>query len=465
MLGITVFPEYIQSEGVEPLLDNLMNRAPVSAVSISPYTMRECPAVQGGHREPPADADKGLTRLLERPLWGKKEVWIKTAPSFEPNLELYQGLRYQPSKGDASTKKEGHIIDQFIEAAQSRRIKVYFQIQSAIPPGYRVQFGGPIGDDISLLPDGSRPGNCLDNNGSIASPHILGYGEALIKDLIQQYPKIDGVRIDWPEFPPYFFESIFTDFGPHVESFAKEHGFDFQSIRESSDSQYRFFLQALNNDHLKEYVKTPEKLITDLQVSPDRARLKSQIVTNLLLRYRNALDSVGGNEKELIPSAFPIPWNRLSGFDYQSNGEIANAISCKYYTMHWPMMLKNYTETLTRNNPGLSKSLLAESLCVAFEAVSPNPESSDSFHYPEPEENHPVSTVALGKKQVQVEAESTNAPIWPIAHSYGPCNDFAKRAKAVFSVSKKRLWINRYAYLTDEKLDALGEVVRSSEVE
>ena len=93
MLGITVLPEYIQSEGVEPLLDNLMNRAPVSAVSISPYIMRECPADQGGHREPPADADKGLTRLLERPLWGKKEVWIKTAPSFEPNLELYQGLR------------------------------------------------------------------------------------------------------------------------------------------------------------------------------------------------------------------------------------------------------------------------------------------------------------------------------------------------------------------------------------
>ena len=461
MLGITVFPEYIQSEGVEPLLDNLMNRAPVSAVSISPYIMRECPADQGGHREPPADADKGLTRLLERPLRGKKEVWIKTAPSFEPNLELYQGLRYQPSKGDASTKKEGHIIDQFIEAAQSRRIKVYFQIQSAIPPGYRVQFGGPVGDDISLLPDGSRPENCLDNNGSIASPHILGYGEALIKDLIQQYPKIDGIRIDWPEFPPYFFESIFTDFGPHVESFANDHGIDFQRIRESAVSQYRFFLEGLKDDHLKEYIKTPEKLIADLQVSPDGAGLKSQIVTHLLTCYRGAMDSVGGNEKEFIPAAFPLPWNWLSGFDYQANGKIANAISCKYYTMHWPMMLKNYSEALTRKNPGLSKSLLAECLCVAFDAISPTPESSDSFHYPEPEENHGVSIAVLGKKQAQVEAGSTNTPIWPIAHSYGPCDDFAKRAKAVFSVSKKRLWVNRYAYLTDEKLDALSEVMRS----
>ena len=168
----------------------------------------------------------------------------------------------------------------------------------------------------------------MDNNGSIASPHILGYGEALIKDLIQQYPKIDGIRIDWPEFPPYFFESIFTDFGPHVESFANENGFDFQSIRESADSQYRFFLKALNNVHLKEYIKTPEKLITDLQVSPDQARLKSQIVTHLLTRYRGAMDSVGGKEKEFIPAAFPLPWNQLSGFDYQANGEIANAISC-----------------------------------------------------------------------------------------------------------------------------------------
>ncbi len=463
MLGITVFPEYIQSEGVEGLHDNLQKRPPVTAISTSPYVMRELPAEKGGHREPPADADKGLTRLLERPLWGKKEVWIDTSPSFEPNKELYKGLPYQPSEASDLTSKEGAIVDRFIEAAQARGIKVYFQIQSAIPPGYRVQFGGPTEDDTPRLPDGSIPQQCLDNNGSIASPHILGYGEALITGLLQRYPRIDGFRIDWPEFPPYFLESIFTDFGPHVQAFARKRGFDFEKIQDTAAERYRYFLQELSDDDLRRYIKRPDSLIDDLQICPEWIRLKSQIATNLLSQYRQAMNTAGGVEKELIPSAFPIPWNRLSGFDYTVNSDVASAISCKYYTMHWPMMLKNYSESITRNNPEISKPLLAECLCRSFGAVSPIPHSSDAFEYPEPAEPHPVSLEAIRDKQKHVEAESKNAPIWPITHSYGPCDDFAKRTEAIFSVSKKRLWVNRYAYLTDEKLDVLGEIARDSE--
>lgn len=79
-------------------------------------------------------------------------------------------------------------------------MKVYFQVQAAIPPGYRVQFGGPVDDDRARLPDGSIPTKRLDKNGSLASPHILEYGEALLRDLVTQYPGIDGIRIDWPEY-------------------------------------------------------------------------------------------------------------------------------------------------------------------------------------------------------------------------------------------------------------------------
>ena len=70
-LGITVMPEYIQTEGVDALLDNLA-RAGVTAVATSPYVM--APADEAtGVREPPADADdwKGIPDkidlLSERP--------------------------------------------------------------------------------------------------------------------------------------------------------------------------------------------------------------------------------------------------------------------------------------------------------------------------------------------------------------------------------------------------------------
>ena len=460
MLGVTVFPEYIQSEGIEPLLDNLLSRAPVSAVSISPYVMSLCSKEAGGEREPPADAEKGLTRLLERPLWGKKEVWVKASPSFTPSPELYNGLRYQPSKATDETRDLGPIIAEFIPAARSRGLKVYFQIQSAIPPGYRVQFGGPIEDDRPLLPNGTEPDQTLDNNGSLASPHILDYGTALTADLLQNYPDIDGIRIDWPEIPPYFLETVFTDFGPHVEQFARNNGFDFEDIRNLANDTHQRFFGSLTDKDLEAFIETPELLISDLRISEERAKLKTSIVANLLQHFRDAMDAAGGKEKALIPSAFPSPWNQLSGFDYATGGEIASAISCKYYTMHWPMMLRNYSDTLTRHNPNLSRKLLADCLCGAFEAVSPTPDSSDAFEYPAPQDNHIVSHTALSEKQKLVESECASAPVWPLTHAYGPIDDMVARAQAVFSVSKKRLWINRYAYLTDEKLSALGAMMK-----
>jgi len=56
-LGVTVMPEWIQSEGVDQVLDNL-ERAGVNAVATSPYVMAESNAENAG-REPPIDAGAG----------------------------------------------------------------------------------------------------------------------------------------------------------------------------------------------------------------------------------------------------------------------------------------------------------------------------------------------------------------------------------------------------------------------
>lgn len=458
MLGITVLPEYIQSEGVEALLDNLQKRLPVTALSISPYVMEECSMGKGGEREPPADSGKGLARLLDRPLWGKREVWVSAAPSFVPNLDWYQGLRYQPQAPGELTNREGPIIDEFIAAAHRRDIKVYFQVQAAIPPGYRVQFGGPEEDDMPRLPDGSIPLKNLDNNGSIASPHILEYGEALIRDLLTRYPDIDGLRVDWPEYPPYFIETIFLDFSHHARKLADENGFDFESMRLQARSLYKYLTEGLDDEALEQYLKSPEDFLERWEGCREWLRFKSFTVSNLLARFKKAISEAGGPGKEFIPSAFPPPWNALSGFDYISAGQYCDAISCKFYTMHWPMMLRNYSDSILAKNRGLSKSLLAACLTKAFDAASPTPISTDVFQYPEPNERHPVDLKSLSSKLIKVDGMSNGTAIWPIAHSYGPLDDFAARAKAVQSVSKNRLWVNRYAYLSNEKLDALGRL-------
>ena len=310
-------------------------RMPLTAVSTSPYVMEECPPVQGGEREPPADSDKGLARLLDRPLWGKNEVWVSATPGFEPNLKFYKRLRYQPQATTGLTRREGQVIDRFVDAAHARGIKVYFQIQAAIPPGYRVQFGGPIEDDKPRLPDGSLATKRLDKNGSLASPHILNYGEALIRDLMTRYPEIDGIRCDWPEYPPYFLETVFLDFGDHARRFAEERGIDFEPMRQNVEALYKKLTEELNDQILESFLNSPDTILEQWANCREWLRLKSMLVCNLLARFRTAMDKAGAANKELFPSAFPPPWNQLSGFNYQEAGKIASGLEGSICVVGW----------------------------------------------------------------------------------------------------------------------------------
>ena len=93
--GVTVMPEYFQNEGVENVVARLA-AAKVDMIATSPYVMEPADE-KTGSREPPVDAGAGSVRLLDRTLWGKRELFVKTAPSFAPDKKLYEGLRYQPA--------------------------------------------------------------------------------------------------------------------------------------------------------------------------------------------------------------------------------------------------------------------------------------------------------------------------------------------------------------------------------
>ena len=47
-------------------------------------------------------------------------------------------------------------------------------------------------------------------------------------------------------------------------------------------------------------------------------------------------------------------------------------------------------------------------------------------------------------------------------HGYGPQEDFVRRFKLVAESDADGVWINRYGYLSDEKLSAVGEIWRQT---
>ena len=159
----------------------------------------------------------------------------------------------------------------------------------------------------------SEPDQTLDNNGSLASPHILDYGAALTTDLLQNYPDIDGIRIDWPEIPPYFLETVFTDFGPHVEQFARNNGFDFEDIRNLANDTHQRFFGSLTDKDLEAFIETPS-CSSDLRISEERAKLKTSIVANLLQHF--ATPWMQPARRRFDPQRLSFALNQLSGFDY-----------------------------------------------------------------------------------------------------------------------------------------------------
>ncbi len=468
LVGVTVLPEYLQCEGVEAVLDNLVRRAGVNAVATSPYVMEEGNQ-NTGNREPPIDAGAGSVRLLDRPLWGKRELWVQTAPSFVPNRKLYNGLRYQPAEPSRLTHNKGRVIDEFIAAAHARGLRVYFQVMAAIPPGYRVQFGGPTEDDAPRLPDGRIPPRRVDKNGSLASPHIIAYQQALIRDLCSQYPGLDAIRFDWPEYPPYLLDSAFLDFSDHARAAAARLGFDFDALCSAAAALYKRLHGGLTNYDLSKWTSaTTRSVFSRHEVamsSAERAgigqvlRFKATLVDEFLKNIRQTLDEAGGGKVTMAPSAFPPPWSYISGMDFARAAKHCDEISVKLYGMHWAMMLRFYGDQLRDANPGISTTLLTRALVRLLDIADDDglPDLKD-YRYPAPHEHHPVGQQAQIRKIQAAQSQAGETPIHVLAHGYGPADDFRKRIEVACAASPHGFWVNRYGYLSDEKLDIIGQV-------
>lgn len=459
MLGVTVLPEWAQAEGVERVLDTLA-AAGVTAVATSPYVME--PVADGtGSREPPADGGAGTVRLLDRALWGRRALWVRTAPSFAPNRALYAGLAYQPPEPDALTARGGPVVSAFIAAARARGMAVHLQVQAAIPPGYRVQFGGPREEDEPLGPDGAPAPGRVDLNASLAAPPVLAYARALAQDLAQAYPDADTVRIDWPETPPYDFRALFFDFSPHALHVAADLGIDVERMRRDALALRAFLTGALADRHLDAVVADPSPerwralLEERLPGMGDLLMLRQHLSLGVVKAWREALPA----RIALMPQAFPPPFNILSGFDFTAAAGVVDAIGVKLYTMHWPMMLRNWGDALAASRADRAR------IAAALGALADTGGAADSLEalaYPKPDEPHPAGDAAMARKIATARQAAGAAEVTAFAHAYGPTEDVARRARIAFEASGGRRWVNRYGYLSDDKLAALARIVAGS---
>jgi hypothetical protein len=357
-------------------------------------------------------------------------------------------------------------VRDFIRTARDRGFKTYLQIEAAIPPGYIVQSGGPLPEDRPLLPNGKAPAKRVGNTTSLASEETRHYTNALIADLCRQYPEIDGIRPDWPEYPQYLLDDAFLDFSPAAQRAAERLGFSFERMRKDAGEVYSYVLGRLTNRDLEAFLAGDGGRFALLSGARNHTgflelcRFKAVLVDELLAGFRHALDP----KKELVPNAFPPPFTIASGMDYWLAAKHSAGISVKLYTMHWPMIVRFYGDALLAANRGLSDHLLAAALVRMMDiADGPGLPRVADYSYPGPDTPHPVGREAQARKIRQAQIDAGSTPVYALVHGYGPLADFRNRLRVAWEASSGRIWINRYGYLSDAKIDAIGEVTSAAQ--
>jgi len=455
-LGITVLGDFILNEGVEGVLDNL-EKCGATAVACNPTVT--APSAEGeGSFQPPSDAGSS-PRLFDRPLWGKRELWVRSGASYEPVEEFYRDTSYAPRRANDLTQAHGSIIGQFIDGALERGLEVYLQVGATQPPGLR-------DEDRPRLPGGGLPQDRMADTGSLASPAIRSYIRAYVRDLLNAYPQITGLRPDWPEYPCYKLDEAFQDFGPQVRVWAGEHGFDFEPICSAAGELYDTLHGGLKNAHLEDWA-SPERgrfaLVNALRGSAALAewlRLKAALSVDLLREWRAALTAYGGEDKKLSANAFMPPYTLFTGFDFAGAAEFCSAASPKLYTMHWSAMVEFWGRVLMERNEGLDERVVVRALAHLFDLGDAiDAEGLSDYGYPAPDEPHPVPDGCQLRKIAQVRAAAgPEMAITPLVHGYGPVNDVVRRFRLVAESGADGVWINRYGYLGDDKIEAIGAV-------
>lgn len=452
-LGITVLGDYILSEGVASVLENL-KRVGATAVATNPTVT--APAEEGtGSFQPPTDAGSS-PRVFDRPLFGKTSLWVRSGTSYTPNAELYKDAPYSPRKANDLTEAHGAVIGEFVRAATAAGIKVYFQVGAAQPSGLR-------DEDRPQLPNGELPQNRVADTANLASPAMRAYNRAYVQDLMAAYPEIAGFRPDWPEFPCYTLGECFQGFGPQTESWAKEHGFDYAAIREGVGDLYEHLQGKLTNSQLESLLADSFDMNSLPQPLNDWLRLKRELSCDLLRDWRDILNS-SGRDLELSANAFMPNYTDLTGFDFAQAGEICDAVSPKLYTMHWSQMVEFWGQPILERNPDVEEALLVDVLCRLMGIHTPSEAKSRKFHladygYPEPDQPHPISSEVQSQKIKEVcQLVDGKAQVTPLVHGYGPIEDFKRRLKLVAASPADGVWINRYGYLSDLKLAAIGRI-------
>lgn len=463
--GITITPAELGSEGVDTVLD-IIARTGANAITMSTGIQVEA-APGEGVREPSLDV-AGEVRVLDRPLWGRRVVHLRRYAAHPPDPALWRSLPWAPSEV-APPELRVDYVRQAIDRARDLGLRVHLQLAPYVIPSSQDASDAPSADLYrpQRFIGGSHP-DAITFTGCLNHPVVRQLGRVRLTEIVRHYADVDGFVFDWVEYPTYFIDKMFTCFCDYCRDEATRLGYDWEQIRSSVrhlwDSLHTITPEQVSalieSGDWGDLVAQPE----DMQAGFDAwLDFKIDSVGNAIRDLRAVLDEHGASHVTVSTNEPALPWGRLSGAAFQVEGGPVDVQRIKLYSFHWLMMVRWWTETgLTWNRgsairPGdLTRATMALfGLTLQDEPIEILPED---FGMPGPGKSHNLTPGSYTNRLEGALALRTDqAPLYPIVHAYRSVEDFASVLAAVRPFSRRGIWIQRYGYLSDEKLAVLRQ--------
>jgi len=458
-LGISIAAPSVQYEGLNAVMD-LVASTGAQAISLTPNLALPAEPEQGV-REPPLDID-GYERLLDRPLWGKRELWMTSYRAAPYDEALFADTPYRPRQALAPADLDRDLPHQVLADAHARGMKVYLQI---VP----LSIGGLRSEDQIQYVDGSRPDPlrrvaiqpCLN------SPAVRAYALATARDALHQFPEADGIFLDWVEYTVYDLRDHFACLCPHCARAAQTAGYDWarivRDVRALWDRLHR--LTARDLETIQYLAQNPWGMLELLQSYPgwlDFLRFKAETVVGLYAVFRQAMDDERAACLELGANGWAPPFNRSSGMDYRALSEVVQSLRPTLYTFHWSVLPRWYGQTLLDWNPSLPEGLLLDALVAILGLPDHNaPRNFSQYHIPAPHEDHPATPECWRAKLDEVvDQAGGRTPVYAYAHSYRSEAQWKRMIAVVRDSRVDGMWVTRYEYLSNNKFAALKAMWR-----
>jgi len=281
---------------------------------------------------------------------GSKSIRMNLYHAFKPNPKNYEGTEVKPIHVSGAEVSDLKWFSTLLKEAKDRGMKVYYlwmlacQISELAPKNVS-EVTNVFGKGMDFL--------CLN------TPGLAEYMKGYLKDILENYPDIDGVIVDHLEIPSYTSDLLFTCFCNACRRTADKLGYDFERMKLAALKTYRD-LVYLDEKTIKK-IADGEIGFSDLLGSVigdeyirEWLEFRFETINKLANELRQVIIDVDPN-LEFHIDAITTSFAPCSGVSFKRLSSYAHMINPKLYPATdlwgWRTRIKDYINLVRQNKP------------------------------------------------------------------------------------------------------------------